>query len=537
MTLTSKRNHILIDQLDISYRAGGGRELPAVQGASLTLARGDTLGIVGESGSGKSTLARALLGYMRSGARVAHGRVMVGGTDVFALPPKGLRQFRGKRAALVPQNPLSSLTPHMKIGHQLLELIRQHTDLRGPEALARVVWLLKRTGLPDPGTIVGRYPHEISGGQRQRVVIAAALIGTPELIILDEPTTALDKTVEAEVLQLVKELQQEIDATLIYVSHDLHVIKAMCAKVAVMRAGRIVEYGRLARVFDAPEHPYTHQLIASIPRISERGPEPPAADTSTTGLVIRDLSFRFETARGIFARKKTTPPTLNKISLAIDRGQTIGIVGESGSGKSTLANLISGVIGGHSGEITFDGVALDGKAVTRPPALRRRVQVVFQDPLSSLNPSQPVRDILTRPRELYFGETRPAAQEAVVALLAEMDLAPDVLGRFPRELSGGQQQRIAICRALAAEPELLICDEVTSALDVTIQNKVLDMLLRVQRQRGLTCVFISHDLSVIGKVSHKIAVLQRGELKEFGQRNHVMHAPKHAYTGALLQHA
>lgn len=535
MTLTSKRDHIVIDQLDISYRAGGGRELHAVKEASLTLSRGDTLGIVGESGSGKSTLARALLGYMRSGARVAQGRVMVGGTDVFALPPKGLRQFRGKRAALVPQNPLSSLTPHMKIGHQLLELIRQHTDLRGSEALARVVWLLKRTGLPDPDTIVGRYPHEISGGQRQRVVIAAALIGTPELIILDEPTTALDKTVEAEVLQLVKELQQEINATLIYVSHDLHVIKAMCAKVAVMRAGRIVEQGRLARIFDAPEQPYTRQLIASVPRISDTGPETPATDTPTTGLVIRDLSFRYETPRGIFARKATTPPTLDGISLSIGRGQTLGVVGESGSGKSTLANLVSGVIGGHEGEITFDGAALDGKAIMRPPALRRRVQVVFQDPLSSLNPSLPVRDILTRPRELYFEESRPAAQEAVVALLAEMDLTPDVLGRFPRELSGGQQQRVAICRALAAEPELLICDEVTSALDMTIQNKVLDMLLRVQRQRGLTCLFISHDLAVIGKVSHKIAVLQRGELKEFGPRNHVMLAPKHAYTGALLK--
>ncbi|WP_417271743.1 dipeptide ABC transporter ATP-binding protein [Celeribacter halophilus] len=536
MTLNRKRDHIVINQLDISYRAGGGRELHAVKGASLTLARGDTLGIVGESGSGKSTLARALLGYMRSGARVAQGRVMVGGTDVFALPPKGLRQFRGKRAALVPQNPLSSLTPHMKIGHQLQELIRQHTDLRGSEAQARVIWLLKRTGLPDPDTIIGRYPHEISGGQRQRVVIAAALTGTPELIILDEPTTALDKTVEAEVLQLVKELQQEIDATLIYVSHDLHVIKAMCAKVAVMRAGRIVEQGRLARVFSAPQEPYTRQLIASIPRISDSGPEVPEAASEQTGLIIRNLSFRYDSEPKLFARKRTTAPTLNDISFCVDRGQTLGVVGESGSGKSTLANLISGAIGGHSGEITFDGERLVGKAIMRAPALRRRIQVVFQDPLSSLNPSLPVRDILIRPRELYFGQTRRSAEQDLRALLSEMDLAPEVLGRFPRQLSGGQQQRIAICRALAAEPELLICDEVTSALDVTIQNKVLDMLLRVQRQRGLTCVFISHDLSVIGKVSHKVAVLQRGELKEFGPRNHVMLAPKHAYTSALLKH-
>ncbi|MCJ7874545.1 ABC transporter ATP-binding protein [Phaeobacter sp. J2-8] len=531
--------HIHISGLDVTYSTDLGTEVHAVRDAGLQVLRGETLGIVGESGSGKSTLARSLLGYARPGARFAKGTVRLGDTDVLRLDPAGLRAFRGGRAAMVPQNPLSSLTPHMPIGRQLAELVRLHTDLRDSAAKKRILWLMDRTGLPEPDKLLARYPHEISGGQRQRVVIAAALIGRPELIVLDEPTTALDKTVEAEVLQLVAELQKELNATLVYVSHDLNVIRAMCRKIAVMKDGKILEQGLLSRVYSRPATAYTQELIRAIPRIEPQGPKPGSRPAHTAlasaGFATTSVSFSYHRPGGLFRRGPDGPPALQDITLDINAGETLGIVGESGSGKSTLAGLVAGIVSGHSGRITFDGQPLAGKAANRSKDMRRRVQMVFQDPLSSLNPAQKVNEILARPRQLYFGRSAAEARADSIALLKEVELEPDILNRSARQLSGGQQQRIAMCRALAAEPELLICDEVTSALDVTIQARVLDLLLRIQKERGLTCLFISHDLAVIGKVSHRVAVLQMGRLQEIGQRDALLNAPTTDYTRKLLQ--
>ncbi|WP_333829431.1 ABC transporter ATP-binding protein [Pararhodobacter sp.] len=526
-------DHVRVEGLRITFRDDAGREAAAVEGADLRLGRGETLGIVGESGSGKSTLARALLGYARPGARFAAGRVLVGDTDVLALGPAQIRAFRGRRAAMVPQNPLSSLTPHMRVGDLLAELVRLHTGLRGAAVMAQVHALMDSTGLPDPATLARRYPHEISGGQRQRAVIAGALIGSPELIVLDEPTTALDKTVEARVLALVQEVQERLGATLVYVSHDLNVIRRVCARVAVMRDGAIVEAGPTDEVLGRPRSAYARGLVAAIPRIDVAGP-PPVVAHGAEGLRLEGLSFAYARPRRLFGAGPAATPALDGINLVVPRGETLGIVGESGSGKSTLAAVIAGVMAGHQGRILLGGAVVSGPARARSTALRRRIQLVFQDPLSALNPTQTVAEILARPLRLYRGLTAAAARAEARALMDEMGLAAILLDRRPRQLSGGQQQRVGLARALAADPELLICDEVTSALDVTIQAQVLDLFQRLQRERGLTCLFISHDLGVVARVSHRIAVLEGGQLRETGARDAVLHAPRHAYTRRLL---
>ena len=527
--------HVDVTDLRIVYRDDLGQDFAAVESATFSMERGQTLGIVGESGSGKSTLARALLGYTRLGGHFSSGRIRVGGTDVLALRGGDLRRYRGGRAAIVPQNPLSSLAPHMTIGAQLRELVTLHTDLSGPALQEHALSLMVKTGLREPEILAKRYPHEISGGQRQRAVIAAALVGTPELIVLDEPTTALDKTVEAQVLKLISDIQQDIDATLVYVSHDLHVVRSMCQRILVMKDGVIVEEGAADDIFHNPKTAYCQSLVNAIPRIEATGPSPAAVAGPSEYLLTKDLGFSYSSHAGIFGKRKRGDAALHDVDLSISRGHTLGVVGESGSGKSTLAGLISGLISGHDGEIKVDGEPVVGVARRRHKDLRRRIQMVFQDPLSSLNPTHTVAEILVRPMMLYFGLTQSEAQSRAAALLADLELEPELLRRRPLQLSGGQQQRVAIARALAAEPDLLICDEVTSALDVTIQANVLDLLLRLQQTRGTSFMFISHDLAVIARVSHQIAVLEVGRLREVGTRDAVLAAPKHPYTRRLLE--
>jgi peptide/nickel transport system ATP-binding protein len=527
-------DHVRVDGLTITYRDDSGRETAAVRAADIGLGRGETLGIVGESGSGKSTLARVLLAHLRPGARIAAGSVRIGGTDVLALSGAALRAFRGRRAAMVPQNPLSALTPHMTVGAQLAELVRQHTDLAGIEAREQVLALMAKTGLPAPATLFGRYPHELSGGQRQRAVIAAALIGRPELIVLDEPTTALDKTVEARVLALVAALQQELDATLVYVSHDLNVIRRLCARIAVMRDGEIVEEGATAAVFERPRSRYARLLLNAIPRFDAAGPPPPASGGAAC-LRLADVTFRYRLPAKLLPwRRRTGPAALDGLSLALPAGQTLGLVGESGSGKSTVAALVAGAVSGHDGRITLGDQVVAGAARHRPHELRRRIQLVFQDPLSALNPAQSVGEILSRPLRLYQGLAPAAARERAAELLLELELGPELLSRRPRQLSGGQQQRVGLARALAADPDLLVCDEVTSALDVTTQAAVLDLFLRLQRERGMTSIFISHDLAVIARVAHLIAVLEQGQLRELGSHDRVLCHPRDPYTRQLI---
>lgn len=525
--------HVAVNDLQVVFRNALGRDVPAVETVSFALERGETLGIVGESGSGKSTVARALLGYTRPGARIARGTVTVGDLDVLALSPAAVQNYRGGKAVMVPQNPLSSLTPHRTNGDQLCELIVRHGRLTGKAAREKALGLMADTGLPDPERIYARYPHEISGGQRQRLVIAAALVARPELIVLDEPTTALDKTVEARVLDLIEKVQRDLNATLIYVSHDLNVISALCRRVLVMRSGRVVEQGPTAQIFDTPRHSYTRELVAAIPRLDGASDRPPPRGNPAV-LQVDTLSFNYRAPMRFLRARQPQSPALDGVSFSIAPGETLGVLGESGSGKSTMASLIAGALSGHTGTIHLGDAALDGPARERPQEARRRVQMVFQDPLSSLNPSHSVEQTLTRPLMRYFGIARTAARDKAVALLADLELGPEFLDRWPRQLSGGQQQRIAIARALAADPDVLICDEVTSALDVTIQAQVVDLLGRLQTKRGLAMLFISHDLAVVAKVSDRILVLEQGKVRDHGTRDRVLTMPSHPYTQRLL---
>ncbi|MGP9790872.1 nickel ABC transporter ATP-binding protein NikE, partial [Roseinatronobacter sp. NSM] len=529
-------DHVSVDGLTIAFRDSAGRLRHVVNDVSFSLGRGETLGIVGESGSGKSTIARALMAYMRPGAQVLSGKVKVAQQDIFGLRDTALRCYRGQTAALVPQNPLSSLTPHMTILAQMREVIVQNGRRHGAQVDQRAFDLLERTGLPEPSILAKRYPHELSGGQRQRVVIAAALAGEPELIILDEPTTALDKTVEARVLDLVAEFQQRLGTTLVYVSHDLNVIRRMCRRVLVMRDGAMVEGGATEQVFRYPRSDYARELVLAIPKLEAKATRQPP--DRPAHLRLRDMRFCHNAGGSRLAAriwKRTAPPsTLQDISFDLLRGSTLGIVGESGSGKSTLASLIAGALSGHDGRMQLDNEPLSGLARNRPIEHRRAVQMVFQDPLSSLNPCHSVAELITRPLMLFFAMTRAAARARARDLLEEMELPSDLLERYPRQLSGGQQQRVAIARAFACEPELLICDEITSALDVTVQAQVIAMMQRLQRDRGTSYIFISHDLPVVARMSDRVLVLSRGRVMDNITPTELIEGQGSQYSRTLL---
>jgi peptide/nickel transport system ATP-binding protein len=529
--------HVQIEHLQVRYRTGPDTHHTAIDNVSVTIARGETVGIVGESGCGKSTLARTLLGYTRPGAWVAAGRVRIDGASIFEFAPDSLRRFRGRTAAMVPQNPLSSLTPHRTVGAHLTELIALHGKATGAGVRAKALELMAEMGLPQPEALFHRYPHEISGGQRQRVVIAAALVAEPPLVVLDEPTTALDKTVEAQVLDLVASLQRRHGTTLVYVSHDLNVVRRMCKRVLVMHSGKVLEDGRIEEVFQRPATEYSRSLVTAIPKLAAT--RPPVSNLATPPrLVVENLSFRYGRSPGplgrLFGRRNQPEPTLDRIDLAIAPGQTLGIVGESGSGKSTLAALIAGLISGNEGTIRLDGAPLAGAAARRHPDLRRKVQLIFQDPLSSLNPRHSVGDLVARPLQMYRGMTRAQARDRSVELLADLDLPSSILSRMPRQLSGGQQQRVAIARAFAAEPDLVLCDEITSALDVTVQAQVLSLMQRLQRERGTSYLFISHDLPVVAQMSDRIMVLERGQIRDHAATTDIIEGPTSAYTRRLL---
>ena len=535
----SKVPHVQIDHLLVRYRTGPESFHTAIDNVSITIGRGETVGIVGESGCGKSTLARTLLGYTRPGAWVAGGQVSIDGANIFDFAPSSLRNFRGRSAAMVPQNPLSSLTPHLTLGQHLSELIGFYGKARGSQVRERALELMAAMGLPDPKDLFDRYPHEISGGQRQRVVIAAALVAEPPLIVLDEPTTALDKTVETQVLDLVADLQRQNGTTLVYVSHDLNVVRRMCKRVLVMHSGKVLEDGAIEDVFHRPATDYARNLVAAIPKLEISRPRIAAAAGQRPRLTVENLSFRYGRQRKgvwklLFGAGRPAPQALSNIDLSLAPGQTIGIVGESGSGKSTLAALIAGLYSGHEGKVALDGTPLSGPAADRLPDLRRRVQLIFQDPLSSLIPRHSVEALISRPLHIYHKLSRAQARDRCMALLDELDLPEDILTRMPRQLSGGQQQRVAIARAFAAEPDLVLCDEITSALDVTVQAQVLKLMQRLQQERGTAYVFISHDLPVVAQMSDRIMVLERGRIQDHADTASILSGQVSDYTRRLL---
>ena len=529
-----------VRDLQVAYNNPSSGDLTlAVDGVSFKVDRGETLGIVGESGCGKSTLARALMAYCRPGGVIVGGEVLFDGEDILDFNDEQIRALRGSRMAMVPQDPLTSLTYHMKIGPQIDEILQIHQNLDAAGARLSTLKLFEGTNLPTPEKIYDRYPHENSGGQRQRVVIAGALACEPDLLILDEPTTALDTTTEMQVLKLVKKLRDRLGTALVYITHDLTLTDYMCENVLVMRDGKVVERGRASQIFSDPQTDYGKMLVSAIPRVDADIAEPtPRAENKATEalLKVENLSFRYAQRWSIEAlfNPQEEQLAVDDVSFELQRGETLGLVGESGSGKSTLANVVVGLLAPTSGDVTFDGASIKMIDKYRSEELRRRIQIVFQDPLSSLNPRRRIESILTRPLRIFFGMNGRAARDRAVELLEDMELSADLLKRFPRQLSGGQQQRIAIARAFTAKPDLILCDEVTSALDVSVQAHVLKLLKGIQIKTGAACLFISHDLGVVKQVADETVVLQKGRIVEAGVTRTVFDNPTHTYTQLLL---
>jgi peptide/nickel transport system ATP-binding protein len=605
---------IAVDGLTIGYGTRKGRRIDVVRDVALTVDRGDSLGIVGETGCGKSTLALALLGFLRAGSRVVSGTVRIDGEDVFAAAPERLAELRSRRLGLVPQNSGQALTPTKRIGSILEETARVQQGMTATEARAAALALLAAVRLPDPEAIARRYPHQLSGGQQQRVAIALALVGRPDVIVLDEPTTGLDVTTQAQVLTLLADIRADTGAALVFISHDLGVIANTCERTAVMYAGQLVEIGSTESLYREARHPYAHGLLASVPRLDTGGlpaalPGFPPAPTSvpagcpfhprcsiadaTCGETAPPLRIvgggsgqahhavrchhheaaldgRLEAASRHAAaaartaaaghgtllsvsglttgygkrpnsgswwrrgpERRPAEPVVVGVDLALERGETLALVGESGSGKSTIGRVLAGLHPAWDGSVAMDGQAL-GPVGGRAREVRRRLQLIFQNPDASLNPRRTAGSAVGRPLELFFPLSGSERGARVVELFGEVGLSPAHTRRFPGQLSGGEKQRVSIARAFAASPELVVCDEIVSALDVSVQAAVLGLLARLQEAHDVSYVFISHDLAVVRAVADRVAVLYRGQLCELGATDDVYRPPYHPYTKLLL---
>ncbi|MEW1723379.1 ABC transporter ATP-binding protein [Streptomyces sp. NPDC093109] len=524
-----------VDGLTVDFTAGsGGAEdtVRAVDGLSFTLAPGRAIALVGESGSGKSTVAGALLGLHRgTGARVG-GSVRVAGTDVGGATDRELRALRGAVAAMVFQDPLSSLDPYYAVGDQIAEVYRVHTDAGRRAARARAVEVLDRVGIPDAARRARSRPHEFSGGMRQRALIAMALACAPRLLIADEPTTALDVTVQAQILDLLHELRQETGMGLLLVTHDVGVAAESVDEVLVMRHGREVESGPVAEVLATPRDAYTRALLAAVPRVdaplTRTVPAVPDEAPAVAPL-IEAVDLRRE-----FRRGRDTVAAVDGVSLTVAPGETLGIVGESGSGKTTLGRMLVRLLDPSAGRLTYRGTEIGAASEKELRPYRRELQMVFQDPVSSLNPRRSVGESVADPLRAAGVLDENAIHARVRELLERVGLDPDRYDRYPHEFSGGQRQRVGIARALAAEPRLIVCDEPVSALDVTTQAQVVALLAELQRELGLALVFIAHDLAVVRQVSDRVAVMRAGRIVEQGTVAEVYGAPADPYTRQLL---
>ncbi|MEV7725499.1 ABC transporter ATP-binding protein [Streptomyces sp. NPDC087917] len=523
-----------VTDLAVEFPVGAaGEYVRAVDGISFTLVAGRALGLVGASGSGKSTVAAALLGLHRgTGARLA-GSVLVDGTDVAAATPARLRALRGGTAAMVFQDPLSSLDPYLAVGDQIAEVHRIHTAASRRAARARAVEVLDRVGIPDAARRSRSRPHEFSGGMRQRALIAMALACEPKLLIADEPTTALDVTVQAQILDLLHGLREERGLGLLLVTHDVGVAAESVDELLVMRDGAAVERGPVAEVLARPSAPYTRELLAAVPRLDgPRAVRVPAARTVRTvradgvdGLPPPPVVEAFALRKG-FGRGRRRVEAVDGVSLAVRPGETLGIVGESGSGKSTLGRMLVGLLEPDSGQVHRAGVEVAG--------IRPGAQMVFQDPVASLNPRRSVGESIADPLRAAGWRDGAAVRARVGELLTRVGLEAGHYDRYPHEFSGGQRQRVGIARALAPEPRLIVCDEPVSALDVTTQAQVVALLAELRRELGLALVFIAHDLAVVRQVSDRVAVMRGGLIVEQGPVDEVYGNPTHAYTRRLL---
>jgi peptide/nickel transport system ATP-binding protein len=606
----AKSGDVVLDVRDLSvaYRTGAG-DVWAVRGVSLQVHAGETLALVGESGSGKTSLALAVMRYLDGSGRVARGAIRFRGEDLLAVPPAALRELRGARLAMVYQDPQTALNPAFTVGEQVAEALRVHLRLGRRAARQRTVELLAQVNLPQPEAVYGRYPHELSGGQQQRVVIAMAFACDPELLLMDEPTTGLDVTTEARILDLIGELKARHRSAILYITHNLGVVARFCHRVAVMYAGELVEDGPVERVFARPLHPYTRGLLACVPRLDagkraapltaiggrlpsliapprgcifeprcpERVPEcaerAPAAVAAPGGGTVRCHRWEALPPLGAATAPPVTAPSaeaapmpallavdglrchyplrrpladavrgiparavraVDDVSLEVARAHTLALVGESGCGKTTLGRAVVGLVEPIGGRLAFGGDDATRLARRRPRELRRRIQIVFQNPEATLNPQRTVGETLARPLELFGSVTAAERAERVRELLRAVQLPEGYVGRYPHELSGGEKQRVAVARAFAAAPELIVCDEPLSALDVSVQAAMLNLLVDLQERTGAAYLFISHDLSVVRYLADRVAVMYMGRLCEVGRVDALFAPPYHPYTEALL---
>jgi len=498
-----------------------------VHGIDLDIRPGECLALVGESGSGKSVTAHSILQLLDPAITRIDGSIRYDGTELLGVHERYLRQLRGNRIAMIFQEPMSSLNPLHTIERQLGESLALHKGLAGAAARQRIVQLLELVGIQRPRERLKAYPHQLSGGQRQRVMIAMALACEPQLLIADEPTTALDVTVQRKILLLLKELQERLGMALLIISHDLNLVRNIAQRVAVMRGGVIVEQASCELLFSAPQHPYSIELLNAEP-----GGEALCREPAENLLEVRDLNVRFRLGGG-WLRAKSWLHAVNGIDLNLQRGKTLGIVGESGSGKSTLGQAILRLIDAQ-GSIRFRGEALEQLSGKQLRPLRNRLQVVFQDPFGSLSPRLCVEQIIAEGLQVHSDLNAGERERAVIEVLHEVGLDPATRHRYPHEFSGGQRQRIAIARALVLKPDLILLDEPTSALDRTVQKQIVALLRRLQAEHGLTYLFISHDLAVVRALAHDLIVMKEGEVVERGETNALFHAAQHAYTRELL---
>ena len=523
-------NLLEVKDLSVAFSQGGKNTL-AVDHVSFALEKGKTLALVGESGSGKSVTALSILKLLAyPAASHPSGEIYFNGENLLDSDEADLRRVRGAKITMIFQEPMTSLNPLHTVEKQIGEILELHKAMRGPAARKRIIELLGKVGIRDPATRLQDYPHQLSGGQRQRVMIAMALANNPDLLIADEPTTALDVTVQAQILELLKNLQQEFGMALLLITHDLGIVKHMADDVCVMQKGKVVEQAPVKKLFAAPQHEYTKMLLAAEPR-----GEPPKTDPQAETLVSTDnLKVWFPIKRGFFRRTVGHIKAVNGVSCEIKAGQTLGIVGESGSGKTTLGMALLRLISSE-GPIRFRGQSIDGLNSKAMRPLRRDMQVVFQDPFGSLSPRMSVLQIVEE--GLIIQQPHLSAderREKVAASLAETGLDPTTMERYPHEFSGGQRQRIAIARALALSPKFIMLDEPTSALDMSVQAQVVDLLRNLQVKHNLGYLFISHDLKVVRALANEVIVMQNGVVVERGDSKQIFTAPREDYTKALL---
>lgn len=559
MSIAPSQALLAVSNLRVAFRQGNDW-VPAVDGVSFHIDPGESFALVGESGSGKSVTALSVLRLLPQNGHIQGGEVRLGGTDLFSLPEYAMGNIRGKRIGIVFQDPMSSLNPVMTIGRQVGEAVGLQRGLKGAALKSRILELLDQVGLPQPARHYGEYPHQLSGGMRQRAMIAIALAGEPDLLIADEPTTALDVTLQAQILELLQRLRRETGLALWLITHDFGIVAELCDRVAVMRAGKMLEQnGR--EFFAGPTHPYSRELLAAMPRLDaclsshtegkhllERtlekksysdsphpNPLPRGEETRKPLLEVEDFKVHYPIKKGLFQRTVDHVRAVDGVSFSLDRGETLALVGESGCGKTTLGKGLLNLVETSGGRVHFDGADITG---LRGEARRRRyteMQIVFQDPYSSMNPRMVVGDIVEEGlRAQHPALTLEERRERVEALLLAVGLPANSRLRYPHEFSGGQRQRLCIARALAVEPKLIVCDEPTSALDVSVQAQILRLLRELRERRGLSYLFITHDLAVVAELADRVAVMYQGRIVEMGKTRQVLFEPAHAYTRRLL---